>query len=494
MNDTSTFPGSRLWGAYLGEIRFEFLKSLRTPAFAVPTLFFPIMFYVLFGILLGSLRGNSGMALYTFATYGVFGAMGPGLFGFGVSLAIEREQGLLTLKQALPSPPGAYLLARAAMAMLFVAIIALLLMVLAVTLGKVPLTFSQGVRLFAIDVLGALPFCAIGMFVGSLVSGQASPAIVNLIFLPMAFLSGLWLPLQFMPRMLQDLAPLWPSYHLAQLALGVVGAPTNGATGPHIAALAGVTVLCFWLAMRRMYRGGLHLFGASRGGPAIPLRRAATATVIWISIALIIGGIVGGRVTATPAAGTAATSTGNAGADAKAPEMPAGVAAPADGTIADFDAGSEKARYGIGIGAASDKFVGGESTSEVRVVDGGAENSKGALEITGTVRPGFAYPFAGASFFPTGEPMKGMMDYSKFRTLSFFARGDGRKYAATFFSSADQNSIPSSYPFEAGEEWREVRVPLADFVVDPARIRGITFVYGTPGESFRLQIDNVRFQ
>ncbi len=65
------------------------------------------------------------MSQYTFATYGVFGAMGPGLFGFGVSLAIEREQGLLTLKQALPQPPGAYLLARAVMAMLFVAIISL---------------------------------------------------------------------------------------------------------------------------------------------------------------------------------------------------------------------------------------------------------------------------------------------------------------------------------------------------------------------------------
>jgi hypothetical protein len=170
------------------------------------------------------------------------------------------------------------------------------------------------------------------------------------------------------------------------------------------------------------------------------------------------------------------------------------VPAPADGLIANFDAGSEKAQYGIGFGASSDEFVGGESTSEVRVIDGGAGNTKGALEITGTVRPGFAYPFAGASFFPTGEPMKGMMDYSKFRTLSFFARGDGRKYAVTFFSTADQSSIPSSYPFETGPQWREVRVTLADFIVDPSRLRGMSFSYGTPGESFRLQIDNVRFQ
>jgi ABC-2 type transport system permease protein len=496
VNNTSAMSASRLWAAYLGEVRFEFLKSLRTPAFAVPTLFFPIMFYVLFGILLGSLRGNSNMAIYTFATYGVFGAMGPGLFGFGVSLAIEREQGLLTLKQALPSPPGTYLLARAAMAMLFVAIISLLLIVLAVTLGKVALTFSQGALLFVIDVLGALPFCAIGMYVGSLVSGQASPAIVNLIFLPMAFLSGLWLPLQFMPTMLQEMAALWPSYHLAQLALDVVGAQTNGTTGAHIAALGGVTVLCFWLAMRRMYRGGLRLFGAARGGPAFPLRRAATASIVWVSIALIIAGIMGGKVTSKPAADTAATSTATSTdtADAKAPESPAGVAAPADGSIAGFDAGSANAAYGTGWSASSDEVVGGASTAAIRVVDGGAEDTHGALEITGTIRPGFQWPFAGAIFMPNGPPMQGMMDYSKFKTLRLFVRGDGKKYVVTFFSTANQSSIPSSFPFETGPEWREVRVPLADFVEDLKRVRGIMLGANGPEGEFRLQVDNVRLE
>ena len=100
MNATVHMPAGRLWAAYFGEIRFEFIKALRTPQFAVPTLFFPIMFYALFALTLGG-RGNGG-SLTSFANYGVFGCMGPGLFGFGVALAIEREMGLLTLKQALP--------------------------------------------------------------------------------------------------------------------------------------------------------------------------------------------------------------------------------------------------------------------------------------------------------------------------------------------------------------------------------------------------------
>ena len=139
---------SRILAAYLGDIRFEVVKMLRTPAFAVPTLMFPLMFYMLFGVFMGSMRGNAEMAQYTFATYGVFGAMAPGLFGFGVSLAFDREQGLLTFRQAIPMPAGSYLLARMAMAMLFVAVSSLLLMALAIFVAHVPLTFTQGVTVF----------------------------------------------------------------------------------------------------------------------------------------------------------------------------------------------------------------------------------------------------------------------------------------------------------------------------------------------------------
>ena len=108
---------SRVLGAYLGDIQVELIKMLRTPAFSVPTIVFPVMFYLLFGVLLGSMRGNMQMGQYALAAYAVFGTMAPGLFGFGVTLAMEREQGLLTFRQALPAPPGAFLVARMVNAM-----------------------------------------------------------------------------------------------------------------------------------------------------------------------------------------------------------------------------------------------------------------------------------------------------------------------------------------------------------------------------------------
>jgi ABC-2 type transport system permease protein len=254
-HDASLSPHSPL-RSYLLEAKCEFLRLLRTPSFALPSLLFPPLFYTLFGIVLGGGSGGSGAARYLLATYGVFGIMGAGLFGFGVVVAMERERGFLTYKRALPMPPGAYLFAKMVMAMLFSTLISLVLAVLAATLGGVSLAPWQWLALLAINVAGVLPFCAIGLFIGTLVGGQGSPAVINLLYLPMAFLSGLWLPLKMLPHVFATLAPAWPSHHLAQVALRVVGMDGGGSMAVHVAVLAAVTAVFFTLARRRLRRTG----------------------------------------------------------------------------------------------------------------------------------------------------------------------------------------------------------------------------------------------
>lgn len=239
---------------YLFEARHEFLRLLRTPMFCIPTLAFPAMFYLLFGVLLdrGGGTGAFTPAVYFLAGYGVFGVMAPGLFGFGVSVAFDRDQGWLTLRRALPLPAGAYLLAKLVMAMLFAALVFALLAAIAVSVAGVRLPATAWALLFVVDVLGVLPFCAIGLFVGSLLSGQAAPAVINLIYLPMSFLSGLWIPLMILPAILRDAAPLWPAYHLGQLAYAAVGQPAVGSVAVHVAVLAAFTGGFLMLARRRL--------------------------------------------------------------------------------------------------------------------------------------------------------------------------------------------------------------------------------------------------
>jgi ABC-2 type transport system permease protein len=490
----------RVFAAYLGDMRLELTKMARTPAFAVPTILFPAMFYLLFGVLMGGGRGDAQFAIQALARWSMFGTMAPGLFGFGVSLAFERENGQMILRQALPMPAGSYLIARMVNAMVFVGISTLLMLAIAMFVGHVPLTVAQALRLVLVNITGVLPFCAIGLFLGSVVSGQAAPAIINIIYLPMAFLSGVLFPIPV--KFLQQIQPLWPSYHLGQLSLSAVGGSWTGQLSHHIAALVGVTVLCFILAMRRLGSRGISLLGRSRTGVVLPLRRALNLGVMVAAIGLVLLGVMGG--TAPHAANAAATSKGDSVDGSAAPPVadastaPLGVAAPASPVIAEFDNGSADAAYGIGFTATDDRMRGGNSTVSQRLVEGGADHSKAALEVSGDVGTAIQYPFVGTSFLPNGKPHadflnQGYMDFSSRHTLRFDARGDGKNYMVVVMGPR-VDAMPGMYGFVAGPEWQEVRVPLHDMGgIDLQRIKVISIGSMSPGD-FRFQIDGVRIE
>ncbi len=253
LSPDAPMPRARVLRAYAQEARSEVLRYLREPAFLLPIMLFPAVFYLMFGVVLN--RGNADVARYLLASYSTFAVMAPGLFGFGVSLALERGEGLLELKRALPMPPGAYLLGKLLMAVLVALAVGTLLIGLAVALAGLELTPAQAGRLLLVDAFGVVPFCALGLLVGTWVKGQGAPALLNLVYLPLAFLSGLWFPLHMMPEVLQRIAPLWPSYHLNELSLAAVGMG-RPASPWHVLVLALFALACLLLAARRLRRHG----------------------------------------------------------------------------------------------------------------------------------------------------------------------------------------------------------------------------------------------
>ncbi len=232
-------PAGHTLTIYLKEAKYEFLKLLRLPVYSLSTILFPVMFYVLFGLLLNRGHEAAGVLVsaYLIATYGTFGVMGASLFGFGAGLAGERGLGWLQVKRASPMPPFAYFAAKTAVCMTFSLIIVLLL------------------------VLGASTFCAMGLAIGYFAGPTSAPAIVNLLYLPLSFASGLWIPIDMLPRFMQRIAPFLPPYHLGQLALSVVGAGTKGSTIGHWEALAGFALICLGIARIGFQRDEGKSFG-----------------------------------------------------------------------------------------------------------------------------------------------------------------------------------------------------------------------------------------
>ncbi|MFN2460555.1 MAG: ABC transporter permease [Candidatus Velthaea sp.] len=230
--------------AYVLESRYEFVKLLRLPAYLVPTVAFPLMFYAFFGLMYGSRHiGALTQATYLLASYGAFGIIGATLFGFGVSVAVERAQGWMLVKRASPMPPFAYFAAKIATSTAFGITIVLLMFALGALFGNVRLPASTWLAMGGSLVLGALPFAALGLAIGYLAGPNSAPAIVNIVYLPMSFLSGLWIPLVALPPLVQHIAPLLPAYHLAALALGTMGAGDGNPWWTHALALVGFTAV-----------------------------------------------------------------------------------------------------------------------------------------------------------------------------------------------------------------------------------------------------------
>ncbi|BAL95272.1 ABC transporter permease [Rubrivivax gelatinosus] len=219
------------------ETRAEWLKAWRQPAFAVPTLALPLAFYALFAIVLT--RPGSGNAAYLLATYGVFAALGPALFAFGAGVAQEREAGQLALKQIAPLPVPLYLGAKLIVCMGFTALVVAGLYALAAWGAGVVLPRAAWAALAAVHVGAALPTGLLGLVIGLRLSGQAAMAVSNLVFLALAVLGGLWMPVFLFPPWMQVLALAMPSHHLAEIALAASGRDIGGSLPGHAAAVAG---------------------------------------------------------------------------------------------------------------------------------------------------------------------------------------------------------------------------------------------------------------
>ena len=162
-------------------------------------------------------------------------------------------------------------------------------------------------------------------------------------------------------------------------------------------------------------------------------------------------------------------------------------AAPETTLIADFENGVG-ASFGFGWQVTSDGIQGGSSTARLS-----AENA--ALRVEGEVGRGFAFPWAGAIYFPGAQPMQ-PVDFSDRETLRFRARGDGRTYIVMLFGADMGATVPPSVAFTASAEWSEVEIPLTRFpTATPSVIGGLAFVAQAPPlGGFSFELDDVEIQ
>lgn len=200
-----------------GQIRHNNRLFWRTPAAAFFTLALPVIFLVLFNVIFGDQEWSG----YSFAQFfapamAVFAAVSSSFTNLAIGVSYARDQGILKRVRGTPLPAWIYMAGRIGSGV-WVAVLSVALMFL---LGWA----FFGFRMFWADlgtaalvfVVGIATFSALGLAVCALLkNADSSPAAANGVFLPMAFVSGIFIPLDDAPQWLVILGDVFPLKHFA---------------------------------------------------------------------------------------------------------------------------------------------------------------------------------------------------------------------------------------------------------------------------------------
>jgi ABC-2 type transport system permease protein len=210
---------------FVHQLRSEQRLYWRSRELAFFTFLFPILIFVLLGSVYGDdvieeehVKGSS----YLLAGVLGYGIASTAFAGLAIVVVLRRENGILKRLRATPLPPGIYLAGVLASTVLVFLVEAAVLIVLARLIFDVPLP-DQWVSLVLALVLGALAFAALGIALSGVIrSGEGASAVVNAIYLPVAFLAGaFWTPHAY-PRFLEVIAEILPLTYFIRLMRDVV--------------------------------------------------------------------------------------------------------------------------------------------------------------------------------------------------------------------------------------------------------------------------------
>ena len=184
--------------------------------------FFSFLFPILLLVLIGSVYGDEpieGVSAPTFLLIGLlgYGVAANAFAGLAITLVIRREAGLLKRVRGTPLGSGTYLAAVIGSTIVVIA----LQVVTQLLLGVYVLDADWPARplLFALAILlGTAVFAALGIAVTTVVrTAEGSSAVVNAIYLPMAFISGVFFSTEEMPAFLQAISEVLPLTYFLDL-------------------------------------------------------------------------------------------------------------------------------------------------------------------------------------------------------------------------------------------------------------------------------------
>ena len=202
---------------FVHQLRTEQRLYWRSRESAVFTFIFPLLLFVLLGSVYSGRIYGVPAAQALLAALLAYGCVMVAFAGLAITLVIRREQSLLKRLRATPLPPGTLLLSLLGPTLVVFARETVALFLLGRAVFGTPFP-SRYASLALVIVLGVVCFAALGVGLSGLVrSAEGSSAVVTLIVLPMAFLTGAFGPTSHYTQVLRAIGDVLPLKYLVDL-------------------------------------------------------------------------------------------------------------------------------------------------------------------------------------------------------------------------------------------------------------------------------------
>lgn len=198
--------------SYQALIALDLKLALRQKSVIFFNYLFPLIFFFIFGQAMHAERGAAMTIVISMVL--IIGVLGNGLFGAGIRAVQEREANILRRYKVTPITPAPLLVASVVTGWILYMPNVILIFTLAHFLYGMPWPQSMGSVLLFITVAVA-GFRSIGLIIASVVNSmQESQLVVQLIYLPMLFLSGATFPLAMFPPWLLTITQFVPATYM----------------------------------------------------------------------------------------------------------------------------------------------------------------------------------------------------------------------------------------------------------------------------------------
>ncbi len=142
----------------------------------------------------------------------------------------------------------------------------------------------------------------------------------------------------------------------------------------------------------------------------------------------------------------------------------------------------------------TDSMLGGQSSAEIEQHSDTQQQANQYLHISGEVKTGSMFPWAGVSTFVSDQPMA-PADAGSIQHLRFRARGMPGEYQLMVFSGSQNNAMPAIQPITLSTDWQQYEFELAAIAgVDLSLLRGFAWTAGNGHSRFEFDLDDVELQ